>query len=425
MRLIDRLLGSERAFNPAAASGASVLTTSFASPDNEKILPTFLNSVSSHASNAVVYGVTTARISLLSEVEFKYQSLADKHLFGGPALSLLEEPWPNGSTAELIARMELDRSLAGNAFIRQVNPMLLERLRPDWTTIVTEVYRDPYSDSEARRVLGYAYDPPAGDGRTPDFYPVDEVAHWSPDPDPLANFRGMSWLTPVLREIDADTQMTDYKRAYLTNAATPNMLIKYQQKLTPERVDSIAERVKARYGGVSNAFRTIVLDEGADVTLLGNSFEQMTFAAVQAAGENRIAVAGNTPAIVAGLKEGMEAATLANYHLAMRRFGDLFGRPSWRSLCTTLAKFADAPSDARLWYDTSGVVALREGDKERADTMNVLAQAAQALVVAGYTPESVNLALSAGDITLLKHTGLVSVQMQKPGSTNTPEGGAA
>jgi hypothetical protein len=30
------------------------------------------------------------------------------------------------------------------------------------------------------------------------------VAHWSPIPDPLANFRGMSWLTPVLREIDAD-----------------------------------------------------------------------------------------------------------------------------------------------------------------------------------------------------------------------------
>ena len=49
--------------------------------------------------------------------------------------------------------------------------------------------------------------------------------------------------------------------------------------------------------------------------------------------------------------------------------------------------------------------------------MLVLAEAAQALVVAGFTPESVTLALSAGDITLLKHSGLVSVQMQTPGQS--------
>jgi hypothetical protein len=43
----------------------------------------------------------------------------------------------------------------------------------------------------------------------------------------------MSWLTPVVREINADQAMTDYKRRFLDNSATPNLLIKYQQKLTP------------------------------------------------------------------------------------------------------------------------------------------------------------------------------------------------
>jgi len=67
--------------------------------------------------------------------------------------------------------------------------------------------------------------------------------------------------------------------------------------------------------------------------------------------------------------------------------------------------------------EVSGVAALRQGDKERADTMAVLAQAAQTLIVAGYEANSVSAALSAGDITLLKHSGLVSVQMQTPPSS--------
>ena len=54
--------------------------------------------------------------------------------------------------------------------------------------------------------------------------------------------------------------------------------------------------------------------------------------------------------------------------------------------------------------------------------MLVLSQAAQALVNAGYEAESIGAALSSGDITLLKHTGLVSVQMQKPGEP-APKGG--
>lgn len=424
MRLLDRLLGGDSArFNPNNVSGAATLMTTFGSPNDEKILPTFFNAAAANANSGVVFGVILARIMLFSEVEFKFQRLVDKKLWGDPRLAKLEEPWPGATTGDLLARMEQDASLAGNAFIRDASEHL-ERLRPDWVTIVSEIVRENVRDTQVRRVLGYFYDPPVSEGREPAFYPVDEVAHWSPIPDPLANYRGMSWLTPVLREVDADQSMTDYKRAYLENAATPNLLIKYKQKVGQTKIDTIAEQVTARHGGVGNAFKTLVLDEGADHAVLGNNFEQMTFAAVQAAGENRIAVAGNTPAIVAGLKEGLDAATYSNYGLAMRRFGDMYGRPAWRSASGALAKLVDVPADSRLWYDASGVTALREGDKDRADTMNVLAQAAQALVIAGYEPDSVNLALSAGDITLLKHTGLVSVQMQKPGTATTPQGGA-
>lgn len=410
MRLIDRFVN--RAASVAGASGfESVLMTSFGSPDNERIQPTYMNARDAYMNSGVVFGLIATRASLFCEAEFKFQRLSDKSLYGTQALLPLEEPWPNGTTGELLVRMEQDVSLAGNAYIRDAGTHL-ERLRPDWVNIVSQVVIDPVSDTEVREVVGYFYDPLSDTGRHAAFYPVDQVAHWSPTPDPIANFRGMSWLTPVLRDIDADTSMTDYKRAYLTNAATPNMLIKYAQKVTPDKIDKLAKQIQARHGGVGNAFKTMVVDEGADATILGSSFKAMEFAAVEAAGENRIAVAARVPAIVANLQAGLDGTGLAYYDAAVRSFADLFMRGHWRSACASLAKLIEVPADSRLWFDESGIAALRQGEKEQADTMMTLANAANSLIMAGYTPTSIAVALSAGDITLLDHSGLVSVQMQ-------------
>jgi phage portal protein BeeE len=327
----------------------------------------------------------------------------------------LENPWPNGSTGELLVRMEQDASMAGNAYIRDAGPQL-ERLRPDWTTIVSELVGDPTYGDQYRRIVGYWYDPCGMDGaRKAAFYPVDEVAHWSPITDPMATFRGMSWLTPVLREVDADTAMTDYKRAYLTNAATPNLLIKYKQKIKQTALDQLSVQLEARHGGVTNAFRTLILDEGADVTPVGHTFEQMAYAATQSAGENRIMVASGVPAIVAGVQAGLDAATYSNYGMAMRRFADLTMRPNWRSACAALSRLVTVPPGARLWYDAANIAALQEGEKERADTMAVLASAAMSLVAGGWKKESIKAALAASDITLLEDSGLTSVQLQTPG----------
>lgn len=409
MRLFQRI--ASRPAEPEAQRSAGVLMTSFGSPDNERIQPTFVHAREAYANSGVVFGLIARRAALFSEAEFKFQRLSDQSLFGSPALLPLEKPWPNGTTGELLVRMEQDVSLAGNAYIRDAGTHL-ERLRPDWTNIVSKVIIDPITDTEVREVIGYWYDPLGDVDRDATFYPVDEVAHWSPMPDPMANFRGMSWMTPVLRDIDADARMTDYKRAFLDNAATPNLMIKYAAKLAPGKINELAAQVQARHGGVGNSFKTMILDEGADTSVLGANFEQMLFTEVEAAGENRIAIASGVPAIVAGLQAGLDSTGLAYYDSAVRAFADLTMRPNWRTACACLSKLVQVPDGARLWFDVSGIAALRQGEKEKADTMAVLATAAQQLVMAGYTPESITLSLSAGDVTLLKHSGLVSVQMQ-------------
>src|SRR6185437_4120112 len=154
----------------------------------------------------------------------------------------------------------------------------LVRLRPDWVTIISEVVA-VIGGGTYRNKIGYWWEPPKSvlDQGKGFFVPEAEVAHWAPIPDPAANFRGMSWLTPVYRDVNADSAMIQHKIKYFQNNASPNVLIRYSQKLQPSTIDSIRERMAARYGGVDNAFKTLVLDQGADLTIVGNSLAEIDF----------------------------------------------------------------------------------------------------------------------------------------------------
>jgi phage portal protein BeeE len=387
------------------ASGAAVLTTTYGSPDRESVLPQLSSWARKvHGSNSVVFSAMVARISLFAEATFQFQAKDDKHLFGNTNLAILEEPFGPGTTSgDLLARMQLDRSLAGNAFIWEPpGEDFLVRLRPDWTTIISELVQFP-GGGQYRRRLGYWVEPPAamvGEGHG-QFYPVDEVSHWAPQPDPDADFRGMSWLTPAYRDITGDDGLTTYKIKYLENSASPNMLIRYVQKLAPGTIDSIRERVTSRYGGASNAFKTLVLDQGADATIIGNSLQQMNFDATTASGEERILAAANVPGVVVGLEPLRGAGR--GYQESMQKFANIFARPEWRSVCGALSKIANTPGGNRLWFDTSDIAALQDGEMEKGQTTLVKSQSVLALSQAGkYTADSIVTAVDAGDISLLK-----------------------
>ena len=403
--------GTSARSTPLLSDAQYSFLQSYGASDRELILPTF-NSYGSLAmgANSIVFGCLRERVNLFSEATFKFRALQDKKLFGSPALAILEEPWPGGTTGELWARMELDASLAGNAFIRTTGDGL-ERLRPVRVTIVSEIQPDALG-RDVRRVIGYAYDVGGYDvGRNYEYYDIDEVAHWSPMPDPLASFRGMSWLTPILREIDADSSMTDHKLKHLNNAATPNLLLKYERRLDPTSVDEIRKRFHARYSGSDNSGNALLLDDGADATVIGSTLANMDFSAVQAAGALRIGFAAGIPPELMPQEAAAKPPDTV-YTAAMRRFADLTMRPSWRSACAALAKLVDVPAGAHLWFDTSDISALQPGEADAAATSQQQVGAINTLIMAGFSAESAVAAVVAGDMTLLSHTGLVSVQMQ-------------
>lgn len=423
-RLLDRLIGRAERFGMLADDDYAwtQLVSSYGTPDQERILPTFLMFAgSAFGGNSIVFALVSRRVNFFSEAVFKYRTLDDKHLFGDTSLAKLEKPWPNGTTGELLARAEQDASLAGNFYLRDAGDRL-ERLRPDWVTIISHITVDS-EGRKVREVVGYLYEPVGDPDRGSELYLVDEVMHWSPMPDPLANFRGMSWLTPVVRDINADVSMTAHREAFFRNAATPNMIVRYQQRLNQDQRDRVRDAIAARHAGPRNAFGTLVLDAGADLTVVGDRMQGSAFVELQAAGEIRLASAAGVPGIVAGLQQGRQTGAPGEYADAVRGFADLTIRPNWRSICAAVEKFTKPPAGCQLWFDTTDISALQPGEKDSAGTMQVQAGTTNTLIMAGYEPDAVVQAVSAGDLTLLagKHSGLTSVQMHRPGDTVAPD----
>ena len=408
MRLIDRVL-ARQGYNEAMYSGAYYVSTSDPSGRSREGAAEGIirQARDAYAANGIVFACIVARMALLSQARFLFQSTADKHVFTDQRLSILEYPWPGATTAELFARMEHDVCTAGNSFIRKVNPAdgsdpLLLQMRPDCVTIVSEEKRDDMGRIY-KQPIGYSEDlvPLGITDREPQFYSTAEVAHFSPVPLGAGHFRGETWLTSVLREVGADIALTQYKTTHVARGAMPGLVLKYSQKLSQPSVDRLKARFAAMYSGPENAGRTLILDEGADVTVAGSTLEQLQYTAVQAAGETRIIAAAQVPAEIIGI-EGARAAS-GNYELAIRRFADLWARWEWQGACASLQHLLPGvQAPARLWYDVSEIAALREGELARGQTTLVKAQAVSAFVAAGYTRESAITAADSGDLSQLQ-----------------------
>lgn len=378
-----------------------------------------------YQQNGVVFAVMLVRLLLFAEARFQFRRFTDGRpgeLFGSGALGLLEKPWRNGTTGDLLARAIQDVDLAGNFYATR-RPGLdgsdrLTRLRPDWTTIV--LGGDSADDIDAE-VVGYIYHPGGlYSGVQPTTLLARDTIHFAPIPDPLAVRRGMSWITPVLREIGADLAASNHKQAFFKSGATPNMIIKFDPATGEDAFNTWVKLFRENHEGAANAYKTLFLGGGADATVVGSNMQEIDFKKTTGQGESRIAAAGGVPPVIVGLSEGLEASTYSNYTQARRRLTDGTMRPLWRNFAASASAVIEVPAGAELWYDDRDIPFLSEDEKDRADIASKEAQTIRQLVDAGYDADSVVAAVMSHDWHLLKHSGLFSVQLQPPTTATTP-----
>ena len=409
------------------------LDTTMPREGQEQISPAFNSYVNqAFKTNGVVFACTAVRMLLFSEARFQYRR-PGRDLFGTPDLQPLEEPWPNATTRSLLSRMELDVTLAGNSFsvLRPGPPgghRYVRRLRPDWVVILAgSNQEDPelaYLDPD-QQVLGYAYYPGGRyRGYEPMVFGVDEVAHYAPYPDPHANYRGMSWLQPIVQEVMSDKAATQHKLKFFENAATPNLVVVADYRAKDSAIQKIKEAIAQKHEGLAHAYKTLVLGGGADAKVVGADLKQIEFKVTQGAGETRISAAAGVPPVIVGLSEGLDAATYSNYSQARRRFADGTMRPLWGAAAGALGTIIPLPAGegVELWYDDSGISFLKEDLLDAAEIQRSQAEQIRTLTDAGYKPDSVVNAVMAGDLRRLVHSGLYSVQLHPPG-TQPPSSG--
>lgn len=398
--------------NPLGVYGSYSTTTRDGKPV-EDVGSSFAGYVQQgYKANGPIFAIILARLMLFSEARFQFRRLINGRpgdLFGTKALEILEYPWPNGTTGELLARMEQDVSLAGNAYVVNEGGRL-RRLRPDWVSIV--LTGDPATDAYVD-VAGYVYRP-GGYGEPMPYLP-EEMCHWSPIPDPEAQYRGMSWVTPIVRELQADDLATRHKESFFRNGAKPGLVVSLKESVPKEQFLALVKAMNEAHQGADQAYKTLFLAGGADVTVAGANMQQLEFRATQGAGETRMCAAGGVPPIIVGLSEGLSSATYSNYAMARRKFGDHWARPQWRSACAALSTLIDVPGGAELWYDDRDIAFLREDQKDAAEIAQVRASTINSYITNGFTPESAVNAVMNSDESMLVHTGLVSVQLQPPG----------
>jgi hypothetical protein len=380
-----------------------------------------------YRGNGVVFACMALRMMVFSEARFNFRQLRSGRpgkLFGTPALRLLETPWPNGGTGDLLRRAINDVDLGGNFFCRRRGNTLF-RMRPDWVTIQLASVRmpdDPAMASDAE-VMGYWYWPGGVGIGDPEWFDVVEVAHWAPYPHPFYSWRGMSWLDPFMTELSADSAAMNHKLKFFENGAVPGILIGLDPSITIEAFEQWKEKAQADLDtitGLNNAYRTLILGGGAKATIVGSTMEQMNFESVQMHGERRIcAGAGAGFNLILGLGG---PPTYANYAEAKTAAADLTFRPLWRDFANAISKLVTIPGGAELWYDDRDIAFLREDVKKQAEVRQIDAATMKSLIDAGFPPDDARDAVVAGDWGLLgSHTGLVSVQLRPPGTTGPPQ----
>jgi Phage-related protein len=392
-------------------------------------LPGYMNAI---RQCPPAFGAQLVRASVLSQARFTFRNRSSSSqagkLFGTRDLAPLEQPWPNATTGQLINIMEWHEGLAGNAYVTNRTPGRLRVLRPDWVVIIYGSEQQPDDAAHALdgQLIGYGY---CNGGIAQNKYPIeillpDEVAHWSPQPDPECAGIGMSWITPAVREIQGDKAATDHKLRFFENGATPNMVVKGMQAATKEQFEEMVDAMETRHAGVRNAYRTLYLTAGADATVVGADLKQLDFKATQGAGETRISMLSRVHPVVLGASEGMQGSSLnaGNFGAARRLWADTWIYPTLADLAASLAPLVKVPGGAELWTNTADMPILREDAIDAAQIEQTKAATIVSLSTGGFTRESAIAAVMGQDMTLLvKDPNWVSVQLQQSNGQTPPE----
>lgn len=224
---------------------------------------------------------------------------------GHPLRQLLNKPNPQQTGAEFFQSWVVSEQVAGVFYAEIVRSSAGLPVRL-WPLDPAKVFPVPsQSPRKGRLVSDYEFREGAKSVRIP----ADDVLV-SRLVDITNPYHGLAPLAVALGSVEADSQQTDYVRAFFSNSGIPSGIIKVKGVLGGEagkkRADEILQRWISRYGwGGKYQKGPAVLDDNADFQKIGSDLKEIESETLRAQIEARICSVFGVPPLLVGAFVGL------------------------------------------------------------------------------------------------------------------------
>lgn len=310
------------------------------------------NSIASACINMIATSAPEAKLKVYRVDGAEEIELPDHWL-----MQLLARPNDHMSTFELWELTHIYLNTGGVAYWELVRPTRNPKapvvevlpLRPDRMKVIPD--RKEY-------IGGYQYEV---NGQSITYEPWEILAF--PLPNPIDEFRPLSPLARVAREIGIDNETTDFTKTFFENNAVPGGILSTDQQLTEEESDRIELRWWQRFRGKRRG-RTAVLGKGAQYQQLSMNFKDMDFEALRSFTETRICAAfGVDPVLLpswVGIRYG---GKYSNYQEAKKHLWDETIIPALRRIESKISLILEDGVVAK--FDVAHIQALQENENDK------------------------------------------------------------
>lgn len=193
-----------------------------------------------------------------------------------PLLDLLDKFNDVTTKADGLYITQTHKKLTGDAYwllvgngnnIEQIFP-----LQPD----KVEVLLGDWTDSTKILVDGYKYKDTVNGKQVEITYKPEQVIPFK-TPNPTNMIRGYGAVEAAASVIDLDYLTTELNKKFFQNGAITNFILSTEGKINDAQVKRLKAEFKSAYGGIKNAFKTMILGGGLKPINIQQSYKEMDF----------------------------------------------------------------------------------------------------------------------------------------------------
>jgi len=166
-------------------------------------------------------------------------------------------------------------------------------------------------------------------------YKAEEIVHFKA-PNPNNAYRGKSKVQAAAEAIDTDNFAIEANKGLFQRGLIGNFVLSTQNAMTPEQMKVVRTELQANYGGVTNAYKAMILSGGLKPETIQLTNKEMEFIDQQKWNRDKImSIFGNVPPVL-GITDDVNRA---NADATIMHWKRTTVKPEMKAITDTLNEF--------------------------------------------------------------------------------------